>query len=154
MRRTITPLTWQTGMKAQWGSGAGWRWGTAQGAVNAHGLRALQTPRVKGKTWGKGQAWLQGSKRSRGNSQSRVALWAKIMESSGVKRMNTERFKNTADPELIRFLYSVPHTHQASPQFKFPVYWIMYLIYIRGLGKKKNKRTSPFSVFQMVGSSP
>lgn len=79
-------------MKAQW------RRGTAQGTVNTAGLQAQQPPRVGtastrvvGRVWGKGRAWLQGSKRGRGNSQPSVALWAEIMESSGVKRMNTER---------------------------------------------------------------
>ena len=40
----------------------------------------------------------------------------------GEENEHTERFQNTTDPELIGFLYSIPQTHQACPQFKITLY--------------------------------
>lgn len=129
-------------MKAQW------RWGTAQGTVNTAGLQAQQPPRVGtastrvvGRVWGKGRAGLQGSKRGRGNSQPSVALWAKIMESSGVKRMNTERDLKTQQTQswldsFIPYLKLIRLARNSNS------------LYIELQGWKKNKRASCWVFFK------
>lgn len=58
----------------------------------------------------------------------------------GEENEHTERFQNTTDPELIGFLYSIPQTHQACPQFKTTPYWIT--------GLEKNKRASCWVFFK------
>ena len=116
------------GMKAPQANGAGWSGKQSNNTVNSQQAagpanpQALNSlPQRRREVWGKG--WHQ---REAGDTARAVsALWAKIMESSlGWRGWTHREIWKHNKPELIGFLYPIPRTRQACPQFQISLYWL------------------------------
>lgn len=73
---------------------------------------------------GKGWAGCGDQRETGGNRPGTVCSLSKDNSILSVVSVNTQRarFKNTMSSELVGLLYSIPHTHQACPQFLIALY--------------------------------